>query len=689
VDTFVRKNSLVRPNAVRNGIAVHNESYSANEALGMCKNDLKSLALACNVSADNAEVAAKTIGMVIGRYFQHGNNATGLLDESKKVAKSWSSDARVLSNNDIFARSSVEFMDNFFHMEDFGLGMSTTVADLRMAIGVAVMHFHQGIASRMFHTVTTTEPIIQYKREEMKVYELGTKELEDYDLIDLHRKPSPVSNALKPIIVSTENDSDTDPGLRADGIIRAGAKVNILDLSIDESMHGYGQLNRTDLVADGARVDKVYVSLTATVDTAPVTERFVFTVPPNLSRMVIVNNGAHTALRGATISMDVKINKNTPTAAGTASVIFADLDAAEGLHLNIRVNPELSLRNGDFVSTCAVYTVPHHDVTKGVVSAELQALFADIMTSELTRPYVWGLELDAKFSEENMRKSNIAGRIQTRPFVWHLPPARNYLIDTTIQQPEEDNGIQFMSSLVGIGTDDATMMLLLETIDLIAEMTSEMKATEKNPLNPAANPGFNYVAGAKVRPRVIRRSLTLDDVASLRDSDRASDIRENALMKIGYLFEELHLETMITKQLPGGMRPVYRGGMSPKMLNAIFSAPHIHNHLNKHTGPPALDGVEYTLVLNTGVTLEISTSMFDYMDNIAAFVPVIPNDPASDLNYGVIHSHSVTSGSYQVTEGGAVHNRAFTADRRCLYPTNPMALLLQIPDLDAVFRLDD
>jgi hypothetical protein len=127
--------------------------------------------------------------------------------------------------------------------------------------------------------------------------------------------------------------------------------------------------------------------------------------------------------------------------------------------------------------------------------------------------------------------------------------------------------------------------------------------------------------------------------------------------------------------------------MSPKMLNAIFSTPHIHNHLNKHTGPPAVDGVEYTLVLDTGVVLEITTSLFESMDTIAVFVPVIPNDPTSDLNYGVIHSHSVISGSYQVTEGGSLINRSFTSDRRCLYPTNPMAMLLQIPDLDDLFRL--
>lgn len=678
VEDFCTSNNLTTTQKITNNskVFVSNENYDVEGALSTFSGDaIYNLIASCGIPKDMQFSAAASIVNVMGKYFSAHKNSDYLFSlHNKKVEEFDIANAKVMSLEDLFPSELMNTLAGGVYTEDFGAGISKTIPDLRMAITITIMQFHQGITARLVPVKVATEPVIQYKREDYKIYNVADPESLDKDLIDLCKDPKPITNEAIKILVLKANDSGTEPALVRDNVIRFSAVANILQLSIDDTKYGHGRINRTDMVAEGPELEKVYFTIT----NGATTEEFAIDIPYTQKRLVYEMNSVHSAMRAAHADFTVFVNKNTLKSNGTANTILAAIPPEEGFNVSFTIKPSMNLRNGETKTLGDIKMVKYHTVDNTLISADLNTL-AGAATYDLV-----GYSLDAKFDEQNIRKSQIATRIQTRQIVQVIPPSKNYIVETAMSQSEEDNGASRVVQVIKIGQDDKTLTTIDKILKQVYDMGNQMFA---NPLKKGFDPGHNYAAGSLVKPRVKIIPLKADDVVSMKDSDRMSDIRSQIQMKISNIVENLLNDTMLTQQLPAGQKPVFRVACSRVVMNTLFAVPHIHNHLDGGTTTPSYDGVEFRRVLDSGVTLEFATTLFNYMYDEIIFIPYIPGAPDSILNWGHNHDHGTVIGNYNHTQDTAAWNRMFASVREITLPTNPLGIIIKIQDIDKAIRL--
>lgn len=658
-----------------------NEAFNANQAItNLPAMKIAALVADCNLQGDLAVSACREVANAITKYFNNKKGDSLMAVQSKK-AKGWDSSAEVMGLESLYSANLVDLFNTAFGTEDFGVGISTVLPDLRMAISVAIMQFHNGLTARVVPVKTATEPVVQYKRQDLKVYNVAETEDMDRDLIELFKDPRYLSNQLIRIAPLKSNDDVANPVLVSDGVLKFGVTANLFKLALDPTKYGTEKFNRTDVVADGIKMEDVYF----TISNGTTTETFKVKVPLAICRLVMINNAVHASMRGANIELNTFLNKDSKTSTGAATVLLAGF-TDEGLNVSIKLSPEVNLRNSETFAMGNIIVKPHHTIDAALMSPTLSTFYASLYAaSGAHKPALSGYTIDARYDEQNIRKSQIATRIQTRHLVQPIPPGKNYILETAMGQNEEENGASHLTQLIRIGQDDKTLTTIEETMIHVFNLVAEMFI---NPLKKGVDPGHAYVAGSMVRPRVTMGNLNANDLTSMKDSDRVSDVRSMAQYKLSYMIESLLADSMLISQLPAGQRPTFKIITSSVILNNLFAVQHIHSHLNAHQ-TPSYDGIEYTRVLDSGVTLQFVTTLFGYMQDKILIIPVIPGDPDSILNWGHNWDHGTIVGNYNHSQDTAVWNRMFANTREITLPTNPMGLLLTVTGIEAVMKLPD
>lgn len=678
-NNFCLNNNLGAQKNIGNGImvVVANEAMSPETCFGaLSSSNVVDLVNQCKIPEYNKKNCALAISGILNKYFNNHANANSLFAENNRVQTAYGKSEEISFTN-LFPIDLVSLF-NVVQSEDFGNGISKVIPDLRMAIALTIMQFHQGITARLVPVRTTNEPVVQYTRQDYKIYNVANSEAEDKDLIEVSKNPKDVTNELIKILPLKANDSATTPALVRDGVVRLNVEANLLKLAIDDTKYGHGRINRTDLVAEAPELDKAVITITS----GGVTEEFEIEIPYAIRKLVQENNAGApagaAAARSSNVEFAVMLNKDSRQSNGTLSALLAGFAAAEGLNVLLTIRPTINLRTGASKCLGALAITAFHTSNPALISAGLTT-FVSGMTKEFL-----GVIYDARYDEQNIRKSQIATRIQTRHMVQNIPPAKNYLIETAIGQSEEDNGASHIINVIKIGQDDKTLTTINRVMTHVNTMTKQMFV---NPLQKGIDPGHNYVAGSLVRPRVYKYvDFNVNDVVSMKDSDRPSDIRAAFQMKLSFIIETLLQDTMLTQQLPGGQPVTFRCATSRPLLNTLFAIPSIHNHLD-NTTTPSYDGIEFRRVLDSGVVIEFVTSLFDYMVDQVELIPVIPGAPDSILNFGHNWDYGTVLGNYNHSQDTASWNRTFASVREVTLPTNPMGIMFNIKGVDTVVRM--
>lgn len=666
--------------------ANHFESVVCNEAFDATKaftssptTAISTLVRECGIDDPGLLLAAsEEVTNIINKYFDN-KKPGALLAHQQKEGKGWDTSASVMGLESLYSMNLVNMFNTSFHTEDFGAGIGTILPDLRMAIAVSIMQFHNGLTARVLPVKTATEPVVQYKRQDLKVYSVADTEESDKDLIELFQEPNFLSNQL--IKVAVKKANDTESVLVSDGVVKFGVTAHLMKLALDPNVYGTDMFNRTDLIADGVKIDNVIF----TISNGTTTEQFKVAVPLALSKLLIMNNALHSAMRGTSIVLNTFLNKDSVLASGAATTLLGAF-TDEGLNVEIRLTPEINLRTSEMYCMGAISIKKHHITDNTLISPALDTFYASLYSAAgAHQPALVGYSPDARYEEQNMRKSQTAIRIQTRHLVQPIPPGKNYILETAMGQNEEDNGASHLTQVIRIGQDDKTLTTLRETTSHIYDLVSDMF---NNPLRKGVDPGHAYVAGSIVRPRVRIQNISANDITSMKDSDRMSDIRSMVQYKLSYILEDLMRDSQLIAQLPSGQRPTFKIITSSVLLNNLFGVQHIHPHMNAHT-PPAYDGIEYSRTLDSGVTLQFVTTLFNSMKDKILILPCIPGDPDSILNWGHNWDFGTVVGNYNHNHGNAIWNRTFANTREISLPTNPMAVLLTVSGVDTAVKLPD
>jgi len=585
--------------------------------------------------------------------------------------------------------------------EAFGASMDVVLPDVRLAMTVNLLKPHKGIMSRLIHRHTLAGSVIQYVIHADEFYDLTKSQNQSGDvrnsydhrlpIVSLYRNPNPVQMQLVPIVPMKDKDTDpTNPKLVADGVMMFGARVNMFDLTLDPTKIGYNNYNYTDLVSEGVILDKVYFDLTYTPEGgSEITERMVVDVSAaKKSRLVMPAQVNDSGERATQLTVSVKMNKDTKTSGGAATAIFSTIDPAGNdiVELKIFVSTEINLKTA-VAFAIANMTAMARTANGSPVTEAVRTLANSIKISPV------GYSLDAKFSDENMRKVNMAVRTQTYTAHYELPQGKSIVVDFSMQQAVAEHVLNTGQEVQAIGIDHRNLQMFLKLMRHVHDQ-SRMEANDPNYRNANDGATLNtaFVSGQRVNPTVMMGSIQLSKVVNIRSSDMLGDIRQYVDAYLTKMISILHFRSLYVQQLNNGEIPTYKVLTSGPIIECLLSIPHIHNHQmpqgmdaeriyqKKEIGEP----VEFVRILPSGVRLECISTTFDYMQDKIMIIPFHAADPASDLSFAHNWDGGQFVSTYTPVDTNQVNKRMYMNNREMPVPLCPSGLLITVQDLETI-----
>lgn len=692
---FINKNNLAGggetiPSDLSSGASFANttqacEQFNANVPLNQLNiSVLEQLCVDSGIPTKLHATAMRAVGQMIfrmmgGRAVAHASHFT----TSNTLPSAVGTEALLDLHKVLPASLHAEFLSPA--MESFGTDTDRVLPDIRIAMTVTLLKFHRGLLNRVMHRRTSPQTVVNYVIPWAEVYDLNasmsprseTRQSQEHrkPFISLYGDPSIVSNTLRRIEPLKDND-DKDV-LVADNIIRIGRTANIMDLSRLANTYGFTQTDYTDLIADGPVLEKVLVRFSRD----GVTEDIEFyTAPYNSARLVMGQNVKDSGDRRANFMQIFPLTKELKTASGAASQIFSTLTARECLTARIDVAASLSLKWADAHGIGSINGTPYHP-DQPVVPVKITTV-ATGLTME-----VIGYVLDAKFSEENLRKTNIAVRSHYRTMTWEIPVGRNYVVDYALQQALPEFVMSNVTEAISLGQDDRALKIITRTLkDVYDRIQAENPNPEFREFQDRI--GFEFVASQLVNPWVIVSAIDCARVDTIRSSDILGDIRQYVELQLINIMSLIHQNSYYKTQLNSGEKPVYKLITSSIILENLFNIPHIHNHMEQSTNM-AFDGdtVEYKRVLPNGVILECVSCTYNEMRDKIVIIPFREGDPESILNFGHNWDYGTYLAHYNPQVAGGVNKRVFANAREMPLVTNPCGVFLTVNNISELIDM--
>ena len=684
---FLADNRLLRPeaNLSGSGVVVSCESFNGEAQLNTVGNSgIAMLLEAAKIPPAKRDEATRAVMVLLAKakacngdndlyrtqHFTHGNRQSA---DSAKFA----SDVTTC-----FAPSVVGNITNIGmpSSESFGANIDKVLPDIRASLAVTLLQFHRGLMDRIMHRRTSASPYVKYVVPYAEVYDMlksndaSSKVRNQGDHIEpfigLYGDPRSVSNNLQPVIPLVSND--TEGVMYSDGFLKFNHRVCMFDLSKIANQLGKSHYNYTDLISENVILDCVLVELTVGSKTE------VFPIPlanVNGSRLQMQANTVDSGIRAANVTYTHRLNHKSKTINGLDSEILAVCSDTDYLRLELSVSMQCNLKYADVEAYGYVRPSAYNKNSAPVAAAVADLVGKATVTLAAYSP-------DMRYSEENLRKSNLAIRHNVRTFDFEISNGRNIMVDYSFNEELPEFLMSLVTEATSLGQDHRGIDIIIKQLMHVFDVTNVENA-QPDFRSRLEKVGFQYVAAQLVRPVVYLNTIDLNDVDTIRSGDMLGDIRQYVEWELMNLVSLLYQNSFYKHQLKTGETPVFKLFTSSVILENLLSIPHYHNHLDRET--PA-DGttVEYRRVLPNGTVLDCVTVTFNYMRDKMVLIPYRENDPESVLNFGHHWDFGTFVAHYNPQLDNGVNKRVFSNSRAMPIPTNPMGLYLDIRNISKI-----
>jgi hypothetical protein len=679
--SFLKDNSIASVKS--NGCFVATEAFGQDALCALGGEAISGLVEAAKIPANFRAQAIESIAIILGRNL--GGDSSMAWSGQSKTSDSNRPGAGVVGLESLYTPAvAADYANGVVpSSESFGVNSDRALSDMKMAISISLLKWHTTLTPRVLSVLGTAQSQVLYVKETIEVYNLDDTDTETTTtLVDLYSNPDLVTNELKVIEVLLARDTDNQ--LVADSIIKFNEDVNILKLSIDPAKYGYTKINRTDLVADGVKLAAVHFTLADGTDT----ESFRVEIPETHGRLTRLTNGETVDRAANVVYKAVLQNAVALTSAGAPSVILAKLgDADDAVIVTLNIKPNIDLRTGR-AQAMATMTLKSGNIENATPNAASDAEVV-LLVGEATT-VLDGYELDARHSEENLRKTSIAATNHRSQLAYDIASGKNYVMDYALTDNEANaaSNVANLNNIIRIGQDNRVLNAVESTLIATAR---DVAAYNADPDNKQSEPGRFFAAGSKVRPTTIEATLDLTTITSIRDADRFGDVKQRVLSFFTAITAEIHAKSFFVQQLTSGAKATYRLITTNEVLSNVMGVPHTHDHLNRgkvNAEDADRDGVELKVVLPNGVILECITTTFAKWENKIMIIPTIPGAPKSDLNFGHNWDFGTMVGHYAHTGDASANQRIFANAREMPIPTNAIGAIIDVVGIEnATFRV--
>lgn len=683
---FLDKQKLIKPGVAvydsRQDTVVGCESFNCDvnhQTIGDAA--IKDLVVRCQVPAQYQQEAAKQVACLIAKMKAcNGDNAAYRLMHFGHGNRNGLEDATLERNiTTVFAPSLYNVAKNVGipSQESFGANIDKVLPDIRASMAVTLLQFHRGLLDRIMHRRTSASPYVKYVVPYAEVYDMLKSNDKDHRVrnegehiipfIDLYGNPRAVSNILQPIVPLREND--TEGVLMADNVVKFNVRANLFDLSVIANQLGKSHINYTDLVSENVVLDCIYVK----VAKGEQEELFQINMRQvNGARLNMKANTIDSGIRTTMFHHTIKLGKDSTTVTGEPTKLLAACTATDFLRLKTTLAMAINIKYAD-VEGMGSLIAEAYNRNQAEVAQEVRQMVEGLTIS------LEGYTLDARYSEENLRKSNLAIRYNVRTFDFEISNGRNIMIDYSFEEELPEFLMSLVTEATSLGQDHRGIDIIIKELMYVYDVTN-LENQDPQFRDRLEKIGFQYISSQLVRPTVYLNTIDLDNVDNIRSGDVLGDIRSYVEWELLNLCSLLYQNSYYKHQLKPGEKPVFKLVTSSVILENIFSIPHYHNHLNTEQ---SVDGstVEYRRVLPNGTILDCVTCTYDYMRDKIFMIPYIENDPESVLNafsnwdFGTFVAH------YNPQLENAVNKRIFSNSRTLPIPQTIIGLYMDVKNL--------
>jgi len=663
------------------------ESFNTEVALtDIGADDVQALCKSCGIPDNQMRAAVESVGLCIHNY-THGYSMQTHFEQAAPSVSHGNFEMKQLSS--IYSDHAMESlsMTPKAAVESFGAYTDNTITDAKVAITVSILRFHRSALHRIIPNIPTNSNVVTFKVDNMEVYDL-TKSRDskssvrnDGDhripFVELYKDPSPANATLKPILLHTANDPAA-PGnkLIDENIAKIGVEVNMFDYSVDPGVVGYNHIDYTDLVGDNVRIKALYIE----IDDGTVQE--MVTIPvitDGGARMNMNMNNQDSSDRTAALNGSIGLDNTTAQSSGVVSTILAGLTADAYVGVAYNASGQINLKTSNVIVHGSIDTDIKTKSGNAVIAGD-QTIF-DGLTIKMV-----GYEIDAHFSEENIRKTTRALRILTKQFGYEIPGSANNIVQYSLTQSRPETVIDGLTKMMSVGIDDRGINLILDTLQQVKDrIVAESAFGSDVPYTKRI--GCNFVAGQRVKPYIYTGNIDITNSISIRDEDRLGDVRSYAEKYLLEVLTRIHNESYYQNELGNGEKAVFNVLTSGWIKDALLSVPHYHDHLRDTAKDAVSDGaVEFRRTMSNGNVLNVMTTTFNYMTDKMIIIPVRANSPRSTLNF----AQNLERGTYvtQATPSvdSAIYNQLISNAREFPIVLNPVGALLTVSGLTQVFQ---
>lgn len=567
--------------------------------------------------------------------------------------------------------------------EAFGVATDRVLPDIRSSLTVTLLQFCRGFIDRIMHRRTSDTPYVKYTVPYAEVYDMLKTNDKDHNVrnnegiipfINLYQDPKAVSNALQPIVPLLQNAESDE--IYSDGFIKINRRANIFDAARLADKLGYSHTNWTDLVSENVLFDSVLVQLTKGNKTEIIQIPLInysdarFNMRPNIR-----DSGERAGL----LKRRFALTSATKTVENAPSELLAKCTNNDYIELRIVLQGDINLKYGD-VETLGNNTIKTvnrlgESVAPDVVTA------ADGLTAALL-----AVSIDARYSEENLRKSNLAVRSNVRTLDYEISNGRNVMVDYSIQQEVPDFIMPLVNETISLGQDHRALdVIVRQLLHVYDEVNAE--ATNPELTDRLEKIGFEYAASQKVRPTVYLNTIDLSNVDTIRSSDILGDIRQYVEWQLMNLVALTYQNSLYKHEIERGETPKFKVLTSSVILETILAIPHIHEHLYKNEKDAAPAETEYQRVLPNGTILDCVTTTFNSVRDKIIMIPYRDNAPESELNFGHNHDYGMFIAHYNPQIENSVNKRLYANARTMVITTNVVGLYLTVTGLDQFINM--
>lgn len=693
VGKFLMDNKLVDEKNSGDAVSlVANESLNVNnltDTLGA--QAVWDLVDTCKIPAQYRCTAVKRIGNLLHAALSAPKNPANIWAAYNRASNA-DNNANAIALESLYPSSLLADLTNAeadAATEAFGIHMNIVQPDLKLALTVSLLQFHTALTPKLVPVVPTSQPNVTIVREEASVTDMSKPKDKPIRMIELYRDPSKVTSVLKQIVPLKAADTD-DQYLDADGELKFNVKIPLFDLSLIKDKEGWDRYNHTDIIADNVKVSGIVLTLATGAGGTPAstTETFLIQIPSVWGNLTPSANSRKSSDRFMHIdNYQVVLTNRTPkipttTSNTETSALLAGLADSEGIMVNVTLSAHVNLSDAVADAQCFVTLTPHSRVAGVQVTEDTHAtLFklVDDLKKGGSAPASW--LIDARYSEENLRKTTLRNSVDRRSMSIMLPTGRAIVIDWAFGQEAAPNAAARLAQTEHLGRDHRNVHIIDE---VATSVYNDQKLFEENPEAFESSIGEMYAAGSVVNPYVYQGILDLTKVLNVRSSDSSGDIKQYTLTKLNAIVAKMLANSLLKNELSEGTVPVFRLLTSSEVEGVVLRARQIHQHLDVRSNATTA-GVDYVIELDCGARLEVVTSTFKDLDNAIYIIPFL-NNSSSVLNFGLNYDLGTMIGNYTASHDG-LHQRIFATSRELLIPTNVLCAKLSVQGMDQVSHL--